>query len=318
MFCAFFYGKRLLRPLQFLKFFDMSKQLLQLPNDILRQILEFAIDAYTAENVKVYTQICRQIYILFKVIVQVQVERFFANPFLFKFYKMNSFSYVLDPFVIAALIKFNYSGSDESKAQQVIEFMKTCVLNDKAKFNVTSMEVLTKIINGRSRKFERITKLDYGKAIGPIIIELFTRKWDNLEILMKVSAFFNHPESFFVFMTSGAINWMQSRSIPASVEERDQLIHRIYEARIRMMLLRCGIAAFTTSIVYLIYLVRHPLENFMNDLPYLILEAIFPQFIINTPFQFVQFGVFNSGSDSEFETIDEKGLDYLSDRGQAN
>ena len=55
---------------------------------------------------------------------------------------------------------------------------------------------------------------------------------------------------------------MQSRSIPASVEERDQLIHRIYEARIRMMLLRCGIAAFITSIVYIIYLVRHPLEKF--------------------------------------------------------
>ena len=111
---------------------------------------------------------------------------------------------------------------------------------------------------------------------------------------------------------------MQSRSIPASVEERDRLIYRIYEARIRMILFRCGIAAIITSLFDIIYLVRHPLETFMNYLPYFILEAIFLQFLINTPFQFVQFGVFNSGSDSEFETIDEKDLDYLSDRGQAN
>ena len=101
-------------------------------------------------------------------------------------------------------------------------------------------------------------------------------------------------------------------------EERDRLIYRIYEARIRMILLRIGIAAFITFIVYIIYLVRHALETFMNDLPYLILEAILLQFLINTPFQIIQFGVFNSGSDSEFEATDEKDLNYLSDCGQAN
>ena len=53
-----------------------------------------------------------------------------------------------------------------------------------------------KILN-EDEKIQRITKLDYRKAIGPIIIELFTRKWDNLEILMKVSTFLITLKAFF-------------------------------------------------------------------------------------------------------------------------
>ena len=295
----------------------MSKPLLQLPNEDLREILEFAIDAYTAENLKVYTQICKKIYILFKVIIQDQVERFFANPLLFKLYNMSSFPFMMDPFVFAALIKFNYSGSDESKAQQLIEFMKTCVFNDKvvAEFNVTSMEVLTKIIDGGLRKFQRITKLDYKKAIGPIVLELYTQKWDNVEILEKVSAFFNHPESIFVFMISKAIEWMKLRNIPASVEERDRLIHRIYEARRMMMLNRCGIAAIITSLFYIAYIAKHPVPNVMTTLSYFIGVTLTLHFVIDTFLQTLQFGVFNLGSDSdyEYESTDDEELDYLSD-----
>ena len=132
---------------------------------------------------------------------------------------------------------------------------------------------------------------------------------------MKVSTFFRHPESILVFMTNEAIEWMQYRNIPASAEERDRLIYRIYEARIMMILSRCGVAAVITSLFYMTFLAINPLTTFWSTLPYYIGATLILQFAFDTLMQTLQFGIFNSrsGSDSENELADDEELDYLRD-----
>ena len=60
----------------------MSSSLLSLPDSMLREIFEYAIDSYTTENRERYTLICKQLYLLFKIIIKDQVDKFKRNPIL--------------------------------------------------------------------------------------------------------------------------------------------------------------------------------------------------------------------------------------------
>ena len=105
----------------------MTTSLLSLPHVLLREILEYAIESYTTENRERYTLICKQLYLIFKIIIKNQVDKFKRNPVLLRLYQTKIFSIITDNYALAAYIKFNYDYSDQRTALQAIEFLKTCL-----------------------------------------------------------------------------------------------------------------------------------------------------------------------------------------------
>ena len=164
----------------------MTTSLLSLPHVLLREIFEYAIDSYTTENRERYTLICNQLYLIFKIIIKDQVDRFKRNPVLLKLFEAKLLSNIIDYYSLAAYIKFNYDLSDRKVAIQAIEFLKTCLFRESGglKFGYHSYGrvLLKRIIKGGPKKFKNVTGLEYEQTIGPIVIEFFAQRGDDFEI----------------------------------------------------------------------------------------------------------------------------------------
>lgn len=290
----------------------MSKSLLELPDVIIREIFEYAIDAYTAENVKIYTNICMQIYKLFKVIIQDQVERFKRNPFLFKFYSKKLFPNIIDDRALAAVIPFNYGTSDKLLLLQIIEFMKSRLLSgdENGDFSVYSLGVFIRIITHGPKKFQNVTGLDYEKAIGPVVIEVYSKTKGYYQ---KIAAlFFRKRQWIHLFMITGVIRWMKTKNIPDSSFERNRLLKMIYSLRHSMILDDYkGSVFFVAAIVMGIVSSKSTVQFFQFYGPYLFPAVLLSLFILTVVSHNMAFPVdINPLTESELEAK-AKETDYL-------
>ena len=215
----------------------MTTLLLSLPKEIIRAIFEYAINEYNTETAEIYTHICLQIRHLFKTIVKDQIDRFISNPILFKLYTEKFFTHFGDDCFLASYIEFNYSKSNEFLALQAINFMKRCLINEHIDMNLSvySHRLLERIVYSGPKKFQNVTGLHFDNAIGPVIIEVFARRCDDISAMAAVM-FFKKSEWIYQFMIFDVIHWMNTRRIPESNIERNKLTNLIYTARCRVFL----------------------------------------------------------------------------------
>lgn len=172
-----------------------------------------------------------QIYILFKAIIQVQVERFKSNPFLFKFYNKKLFPKIIDDRALAVVIPFNYGTSDKFLLLQIMEFMKSRILSDdiNGHFSVYSLGLYVRILKQGPKKFQNVTGLDYEMTIGPVAIELYLKTKGYHP--MVAALFFRKRHWIHLYMITGVIRWMKTKNIPESLFERNRLLKMIYSLR---------------------------------------------------------------------------------------
>ena len=217
----------------------MTTSLSSLPHVLLREIFEYTIDSYTTENRERYTLLCKQLYLIFKIIIKNQVDKFKGNPVLLRLYQAELFSNITDNYALAAYIKFNYDYSDQRTALQAIEFLKTCLFSEFGglKFGYYSLGhgLLRKIVKSGPKKFQNVTGLEYEQTIGPIVIEFFAQRGDESAAELA-GMFFEKSTWIFQFMIKDVLDWMNTRKIPESPLERERLTKAIKIVRNQVIL----------------------------------------------------------------------------------
>ena len=217
----------------------MTTSLLSLPDIMLREIFEYAIDSYTTETRERYTLICKQLYLMFKIIIKDQVDRFKRNSILLKLFEAKLFSNITDNYALAAYIKFNYDFSDKRAALEAIEFLKTCLFREFGGlgFGYYSLghALLRKIVKSGPKKFQNVTGLEYEQTIGPIVIEFFAQRGDDFAVELA-GMFFKKSTWIYQFMMGDVIDWMRTKNIPESPLERERLTKAIKIVRDQVIL----------------------------------------------------------------------------------